>query len=129
MRNPANCVKKIITRTLSQHYLDLIHNLQSQLEVLQVEIASQVEPAPVIAKDWLRSHSAIQVFFQTQIVNTDLEVTPPNLALQVEIDKQLKMLGVDLSMLQTARSPATWQKRHQQACDRFVLLDRYCQMH
>ena len=47
----------------------------------------------------------------------------------MEIDKQLKMLGVDLTMLQTARSPATWQKRHQQACDRFVLLDRYFQMH
>jgi hypothetical protein len=114
---------------LSQTYLDLIHNLRSQLEVLQTEIASQVEPAPAIAKDWLRSHSEIQAFFQTKIVNTDLEVTPPNLSLQVEIDKQLKMLGVDLSMLQTARSPATWQKRHQQASDRFILLDRYFQMH
>jgi hypothetical protein len=34
-----------------------------------------------------------------------------------------------LSMLQTSRSQATWQKRHQQACDRFTLLARYCQMH
>ena len=121
--------KKIITRTLSQHYLDLIRNLQSQLEGLQVAIAAQVEPAPMIAKDWLRSHSEIQKFFQSKIINTDLEVTPQNLSLQVEIDKQLKMLGVDLSMLQTARSPATWQKRHQQASDRCVLLDRYFQMH
>ncbi len=114
---------------MSQDYLGLIQDLQSQLEMLQIAIASQLEPASSLAKDWLRSHREIQAFFQTEIINTDLEVTPPNLSLQVEIDKQLKMLGVDLSMLQTARNPATWQKRHQQASDRFVLLKKYCQMH
>ena len=114
---------------MTQDYLYLIHSLQHQLEILQGMIALQLDPAPAIAKDWLRSHREIQAFFQTKIINTDLEVTPPNLSLQVEIDKQLKMLGVDLSMLQTARNPATWQKRHQQASDRFVLLKKYCQMH
>jgi hypothetical protein len=114
---------------VSQDYVGLIQDLQSQLEILQVAIASQVEPSSSLAKDWLRSHREIQAFFQTQIINTELEITPPNLSLQVEIDKQLKMLGVDLSMLQTARNPATWQKRHQQASDRFVLLKKYCQMH
>jgi len=114
---------------LSKNYLDLIRDLQNQLEILQTAIALQLDPAPAIAKDWMRSHGEIQKFFQTEFVNTNLEVTPQNLSLQVEIDKQLKMLGVDLTMLQTARSPATWQKRHQQACDRFVLLDRYCKMH
>jgi len=110
-------------------YLNLIDKLQGYLETLQQEILSQRSPNPAIAKDWLRSHSTIQNFFQTEIVNTDLEVTPPNFSLQVEIDKQLKMLGVDLTMLQTARNPVTWQKRHQQASDRFVLLRKYCQMH
>ena len=114
---------------MAQNYLDLVHDLQNQLERLQTEIASQIEPAPAIAKDWLRSLSEIQIFFQSNLVNANLEITPQNLSLQVEIDKQLKMLGVDLTMLQTSRSPTTWQKRHQQACDRFVLLDRYFQMH
>ncbi|WP_126385499.1 heterocyst frequency control protein PatD [Pseudanabaena sp. ABRG5-3] len=114
---------------MTQDYLYLIQSLQHQLEILQGMIVPQLEPAPAIAKDWLRSHREIQSFFQTKIINTELEVTPPNLSLQVEIDKQLKMLGVDLSMLQTARNPATWQKRHQQACDRFVLLKKYCHMH
>ena len=112
-----------------QNYLDLIHNLQNRLEVLQTAIASQPNPTPAIAKDWMRSHGEIQKFFQTELVNTNLEITPQNLSLQVEIDKQLKMLSVDLTMLQTARSPATWQKRHQQASDRFLLLKRYCEMH
>jgi hypothetical protein len=114
---------------LSKDYLALILDLQKRLETLQTAIASQPELKPEIAKDWFRSHSKIQAFFQTEIVNTELQVTPPNLSLQVEIDKQLKMLGVDLTMLQTARNPTTWQKRHQQACDRFVLLARYFQMH
>jgi adenine deaminase len=114
---------------LAQNYLALVHDLQNQLEILQTAIAAQLEPAPAIAKDWLRSHREVQAFFQSNLVNTNLEITPQNLSLQVEIDKQLKMLGVDLSMLQTARSSATWQKRHKQACDRFVLLDRYFQMH
>jgi len=114
---------------LPQNYLDLIHDLQERLEILQKAIALQLDPAPAIAKDWMRSHGQIQKFFQTEIVNTNLEISPQNLSLQVEIDKQLKMLGVDLTMLQTARSPATWQKRHQQASDRFVLLKRYSEMH
>ncbi len=114
---------------MSQNYLNLIRDLQNQLEILQTAIASQADPAPAIAKDCLRSHCEIQKFFQAELVNTNLEITPQNLSLQVEIDKQLKMLGVDLTMLQTARSPATWQKRHQQACDRFILLNRYYEMH
>jgi len=112
-----------------QDYGALIDDLQRQLERLQISIAPQSEPNPEIVKDWRRSLDEIQKFFQSKIINTNLEITPPNLSLQVEIDKQLKMLSVDLSMLQTSRSQATWQKRHQQTCDRFTLLDRYCQMH
>lgn len=116
-------------KALSQQYLDLIRNLHSQLEVLQTVIAIQSEPAPAIVSDWLRSQSQIQAFFHDQIVNTALEIQPQYLSLQVEIDKQLKMFGVDLSMLRAARNPTTWQKRHQQICDRLVLLDKYFQMH
>ncbi|ELS32710.1 MULTISPECIES: heterocyst frequency control protein PatD [Pseudanabaena] len=113
---------------MSQNYLDLTHQLRSQLEILQTAIASQLEPSPTKVKEWMRSYGEIQSFFQTQIINTALEISPQNLSLQVEIDKQLKMLGADLNLLQTARNPITWQKRHQQAGDRFVLLKRYCEM-
>jgi septum formation topological specificity factor MinE len=114
---------------VAQDYGNLIDDLQEQLERLQILIAPQSEPASEIVKEWRRSLDEIQKFFQSKIINTNLEITPQNLSLQVEIDKQLKMLSVDLSMLQTSRSQATWQKRHQQACDRFTLLARYCQMH
>jgi hypothetical protein len=108
---------------------ELISDLQNQLTTLQEAIALHSEPAPAIAKDWLSIYHQIQKKFQMQIVNSNSEITPQNLSLQVEIDKQLKMLGMDLSMLQTSRSQMTWQKRHQQASDRLKLLERYCQMH
>lgn len=118
---------------LSQNYLDLVDDLQKQLAGLMEAIASQSEPAPAIAKDWGIIHNQIQKNFQAKIVNTTLgltsELTPQNLSLQVEIDKQLKMLGMDLTLLQTSRSQETWQKRHHQASDRLALLKRYCQMH
>jgi hypothetical protein len=114
---------------LSEDYLALIGDLRQKLELLQTAIAPQVEPAPAIAKDWLIVHNRIQNDFHAKIVNTNLELTPQNLSLQVEIDKQLKMLGVDFTMLQTSRSEANWQKRHQQASDRLASLQRYCQMH
>ena len=114
---------------MPQDYLALVDELQKKLASLQTAIAAQSELAPETAKDWQRSHHVIQTFFQTKMVHTDLDITPPYLSLQVEIDKQLKMLGVDLTMLQTSRRPDTWQKRHQQTGDRFKLLYRYCQMH
>jgi len=114
---------------LSENYLDLVGDLQKQLANFQEAIASHLEPAPAIAKDWLKTHQQIQKYFQAKMVNTNLELTPQNLSLQVEIDKQLKMLGMDLTRLQTSRSQANWQKRHQQASDRLKLLERYCQMH
>ena len=118
---------------LSENYLALVADLQKQLTTLQEAIALHSEPAPAIAKDWLSIYQEIQKKFQSEIVNANvninLELTAQNLSLQVEIDKQLKMLGMDLTMLQTSRSHTTWQKRHQQASDRQKLLERYCQMH
>ncbi|PZU97092.1 MAG: hypothetical protein DCE90_08125 [Pseudanabaena sp.] len=111
-----------------QNYSALISELSQQLDLLQSAIAICNELAPNLVKDWQRSHGEIQEFFQSQIVNTSIEITSHDLSVQVEIDKQLKMLGVDLTMLQTARNPDTWQKRHQQACDRLTRLQRYCEM-
>jgi hypothetical protein len=114
---------------LSENYLALVADLQKQLTTLQEAIALHSEPAPAIAKDWLSIYHEIQKKFQVQIVNSNSEITPQNLSLQVEIDKQMKMLGMDLTMLQTSRSHTTWQKRHKQTSDRLKLLERYCQMH
>ncbi|XHX79342.1 MAG: heterocyst frequency control protein PatD [Stenomitos frigidus ULC029] len=46
---------------------------------------------------------------------------------QVEIDKQLRLLGMDLLFLQGARQVATALQRRQQVCDRLDTLQRYCE--
>jgi alpha-mannosidase len=99
-----------------------LQSLQQKLISLQQAIANHADPDPSIAKAWARSLEEILHFFQSAIVNSN----SVDLGLQVEIDKQLKMLSVDLSMLQSARKLDTWQKRHRQAGDRLTLLLRYC---
>jgi hypothetical protein len=47
-------------------------------------------------------------------------------AIQVEIDKQLKLLAMDVLFLQTARQATTAEQRQQQMGDRLEQLERYC---
>lgn len=47
-------------------------------------------------------------------------------AIQVEIDKQLKLLAMDVLFLQTARQTTTAEQRQQQMSDRLEQLERYC---
>ena len=68
---------------LTKDYLALVADLQKQLTTLQGAIALHSEPAPVIAKDWLSIYHEIQKKFQVQIVNSNSEITPQNLSLQV----------------------------------------------
>ncbi len=46
-------------------------------------------------------------------------------SLQVEIDKQLRLLGLDINFLQAARQSATAQQRRSQMGDRLTLLTTY----
>lgn len=105
-----------------------LQTLQQKLTSLQQAIADHPDHNPTVAKVWSRSLEEILHFFQAAIVNANEQNQSPipSISLQVEIDKQLKMLGVDLSMLQSARKFDTWQKRHRQAGDRLILLLRYC---
>lgn len=72
-----------------------------------------------------------QQLFQLQIAGTDLSPLDAAIAtklqsLFVEINKQLRLIGVDLMFLQAARQPATTQKRQKQMGDRLQLLLTYC---
>jgi hypothetical protein len=112
----------------SPNSLQILHQ---KLVSLQQAIANQPDHDPSIVKVWARSLEEILHFFQSAIVDANQQnqaqnQSPiPSISLQVEIDKQLKMLGVDLSMLQSARKLDTWQKRHRQTDDRLTLLLRY----
>lgn len=48
-------------------------------------------------------------------------------ALQIEINKQLRLLSTDLMFLQAAKQPQTRQQRQQQISERLHLLKQYCE--
>ncbi|MDX2231225.1 MAG: heterocyst frequency control protein PatD [Leptolyngbyaceae cyanobacterium bins.349] len=85
-----------------------------------------------------RSHlkssvAKLQDFFQNQILTLDGNGLDPTLehqvqSFQVEIDKQLKLLGMDGLFLQAAKQAATATQRINQASDRLTLLLRYCDL-
>ncbi|EKQ70648.1 hypothetical protein OsccyDRAFT_0950 [Leptolyngbyaceae cyanobacterium JSC-12] len=74
----------------------------------------------------------LQDSFQNQILGLDLSGLDPKSeqqvqALQVEMNKQLKLLSMDVMFLQAARQPSTVVQRLSQASDRLTLLLRYCE--
>lgn len=112
--------------------LPLLHQsgyqaLQQQLEGLQATIADS--PGEIVS---LKSTvSAVQALFQTEILSLPIADLDPQLAqrlqsIHVEIDKQLRLLGMDVMFLQAARQTATVTQRQQQIRDRLNLLLRYC---
>jgi hypothetical protein len=74
----------------------------------------------------------LQQFFQNQILKLDGNELSPELeqriySFQVEIDKQLRLLGMDIMFLQAARQEATGSQRRSQVSDRLSTLIRYCE--
>ncbi|MGV0024552.1 heterocyst frequency control protein PatD [Phormidesmis priestleyi] len=93
------------------------------------ELVSQPECDRSVLKSEILN---IQNFFQTQISSLDLEalemdVAQRSYAVQVEMDKQLKFLNMDVMFLQTARRSTTTDQRVQHIKERLRTLTSYCQ--
>jgi hypothetical protein len=108
-----------------ESYLQAYDRLQQSLQQLQraVETGDRDSLQP--------RFQAAQQLFQQEITLLDLEALDPKLALkirsiQVEINKQMRLLATDLLFLKTARQAATASQRQQQIGDRVTLLLRYC---
>lgn len=72
-----------------------------------------------------------QQFFQQRIVSLDAPELAPSIesrirAYNTEIDKQLRLLGVDVMFLQAARQPETASARQEQVFTRIQMLLGYC---
>lgn len=85
--------------------------------------AGRAELQPIFAQ--------LQQQFQQQIVTLNLEGLEGAIAsllasLHTEMGKQIRLLGMDLMFLQTARQPETRQQRLTQIGDRLRLLISYC---
>ena len=74
----------------------------------------------------------VHQWFRQHILTLNLdELTPVDQqrvqSVQVEINKQLRLLGVDALFLQTSRQRSTTEQRQQQVYDRLQTLIRYCE--
>lgn len=79
----------------------------------------------------LKDFQTLQQFFQQRILTLDLDSLDPAHAtqiqsIQIEINKQLRLLAADVPFLQAARQAATVQQRQAQMHDRLKLLLQYC---
>jgi hypothetical protein len=114
----------------SPQYQHFYQQFNQQLTTLR---QSRIDTtAPAIATDLKQATTELQKFFQEQISCLNLDELAPDLAhfilsYQVEIDKQLRLLAMDVSFLQAARQPATLSQRQQQIDDRLTTLQRYCE--
>ncbi|HEY9616637.1 MAG TPA: heterocyst frequency control protein PatD [Microcoleaceae cyanobacterium] len=102
-------------------------SLQKQIEALQTTISN----SPIEVTTFKAAITELQTGFQTEIVPRSIADLDPQLAqrvqsVHVEIDKQLRLLGMDVMFLQAARQVTTIEQRQQQIRDRVNLLLRYC---
>lgn len=75
---------------------------------------------------------ALQQFFRDQLLSLPMDELSAATqqwvqSYQVEMNKQLRLLGVDVLFLQSARQAATAAQRQQQVRDRLDTLQRYCE--
>lgn len=74
-----------------------------------------------------------QQFYQQRLAPLDVGVFNQAVAskvqsIQTEINKELRLLGMDVTFMHSARQPATIQQRQRQIGDRVTRLSQYCDL-
>ncbi len=113
--------------------LPLLHQqryerFQQALEQLRLAAAQPIGDSVSLKSDV----AELQLLFQDQILGlstTDLPVDVEQRvqSYQVEMNKQLRLLGMDAMFLQAARQAVTREQRRNQMNDRIGVLLRYCE--
>lgn len=103
------------------HYRLLEQQLQGALESLSGSQNWNLQPVVLSLKQ----------MYQTQLLSLNLDSLPPQThqmlqSIQVEIDKQIRLLTIDAQQLQVARQAETIDQRKKQIRDRLQTLLRYC---
>ncbi len=106
------------------------HQCFKELQQLLVKLESAVRSGATPV-DLRAALTQMQQFFQSRVLSLNLGALPPELehrvqSFQVEIDKQLRLLGMDLTFLQAARQVETIEQRRHQVKERIGILSRYC---
>lgn len=90
-----------------------------------VQFQTQLAQSSLAGTALISTLSQLQQFFQSQILAVEA-VTHREQSLQVEMNKQLRLLAIDVTFLQAAKQGATRQQRQQQIQERLTLLIQYC---
>lgn len=112
---------------LSDHQ-SLYQRFYEALQQFQQAVNRNSQDQATVQADFLQ----LQQFFQQKIASFSLDELAPEAATQVhaiqtEVNKQLRLLAIDVSFLRAARQTATAQKRRAQMNERLNLLRRYCE--
>ncbi|MBD2258744.1 heterocyst frequency control protein PatD [Pseudanabaena sp. FACHB-2040] len=100
-----------------------VPDFQTQLGCL-LSIVSQANPDSLS----LQQHFlAVQEQFQGQLKGSEGDLAELAQPILLEMSRTLRLLGMDIAFLQTARQSVTLQQRQKQMCDRIAQLQNFCQ--
>ncbi len=114
-----------MTSAESSGYRARFERLRQQVAGLQHQM-QQANPEPMAVRSQFLT---LQQQFQQEVMALDLADEPEAaqiLPQQIEINKQMRLLGVDISFLQAARQAHTAQQRQAQILQRLQQILAYC---
>ncbi|MGG6295139.1 heterocyst frequency control protein PatD [Leptolyngbya sp. AN02str] len=112
---------------LPSSLVGLYQTFEQQVEELR-SLALAANPDPLrVQESFIKAQQHFQTHIATSGVAIAPEYEPMVQSIQVEINKQLRLLAMDVMYLQTARQAMTTQRRQAQMGDRLQLLQTYCQ--
>jgi hypothetical protein len=114
--------------------LPLLHQQHYERFKQVLEQISQMVTDTICSESVLKLKlTELQQFFQDQILSLnadelDSEIAQRVQSYQVEMNKQLRLLGMDVMFLQAAQQATTNRQRRSQVSERLRILIRYCEV-
>jgi hypothetical protein len=101
----------------------MVQNFQAQLGCLQTMVTQANPDAISLQQHFLEA----QQNFQSQLWGIEGAIAEPAQPILLEMNRTLRLLGMDIAFLQTARQAMTLQQRQRQMGDRIHQLQTFCQ--
>jgi hypothetical protein len=105
--------------------LEAVQSLTHQVN----QLSAECQAANPDGKAWQHHFLRIQHCFQTQVLPLADQVAVPETIQPIltEMNRTLRLLGMDMAFLQTARNTATRQQRQRHIVDQLQRLQAYCE--
>lgn len=105
----------------------LLQNFQAQLSTLEL-IVSQAHPDALSLKQhFLVAQQQFQSEILGEMAGIEDDLSERAQPILIEMNRTLRLMGMDIAFLQAARQPLTMQQRQKQLRDRILQLQTFCQ--